>query len=66
MDGKTKPALGSTQRKHRKPPAPKAPEPPPVVEGEAKLAFEARPKLPVLEPKTKTKKERPPPTGRKP
>ena len=58
--------LAAVQRKQRKPPAPKPPMPPPVVEGEAKLAFEARPKPPELPPKTKPKKQRPPPTGRKP
>ena len=58
--------LAVAQRKQRKPPAPKPPEPPPTVEGDAKLAFEARPKPPALPPKTKEKKARPPPTGRKP
>ena len=58
--------LAVAQRKLRKPPGPKAPEPPPTVEGDAKLAFEARPKPPELPPKTKAKKPRPPPTGRKP
>lgn len=58
--------LAAAQRKQRKPSAPKSPMPPPVVEGKAKLAFEARPKPPELPPKTKAKKQRPPPTGRKP
>jgi transposase len=58
--------LAIAQRKQRKPSALKVPEAPPAVEGEAKLAFEARPKPPELEPKTKAKNERPPPTGRKP
>lgn len=58
--------LAVAQRKHRKPSPPKPPEPPPVVEDDAKKAFESRPKPPVLEKKTKTKKQRPPPTGRKP
>jgi hypothetical protein len=57
--------LAIAQRKHRKPPAPKPPEPPPVVDGEERLAFEARPKPPELPPKTKTTRPRPPPTGRK-
>ena len=57
--------LAVAQRKQRKAPAEKAPAAPPVVEGEAKQAFEARPKPPTLEPKVKLKKERPPPTGRK-
>lgn len=58
--------LAIARRKQRKPSAPKAPVAPPAVEGDAKLAFEGRPKPPELEPKTKRKKERPPPTGRKP
>jgi len=58
--------LAAAQRKQRKPPAPKPPMPPPTVEGEAKQAFESRPKPPVLEEKAKPKKERPPPTGRRP
>lgn len=58
--------LAIAQRKQRKPPAPKPPEPPPMVEGDAKLAFDGRPKPPDLPPKTKEKKPRPPPTGRKP
>ncbi len=59
--------LAVAQRKQRKAPAAKPPEPPPVVEGDAKQAFETRPRPPALEPKTKTKttKPRPPPTGRK-
>jgi transposase len=57
--------LAVAQRKQRKVPAVKAPVAPPVVEAEAKEAFEVRPKPPVLEPKVKPKKERPPPTGRK-
>ena len=57
--------LAIAQRKHRKPPAPKPPEPPPVVEGEEKLAFEARPKPPELPQNTKSTRPRPPPTGRK-
>lgn len=58
--------LAVAQRNQRKPPAPKPPMPPPLVEGDAKLAFEARPKPPEPEQKTKEKKKRPPPTGRKP
>jgi len=58
--------LAVARRKQRKPPAPKPPESPPVVEGNDKLAFESRPKPPELPPKTKPKKPRPPPTGRKP
>ena len=57
--------LAVAQRKQRKPSAPKAPEAPPTVEGDEKLAFEARPKPPALPPKTKEQKPRPPPTGRK-
>jgi hypothetical protein len=58
--------LAAAQRNQRKPPTPKPPMPPPVVEGKAKLAFEGRPKPPELPAKTKPKKQRPPPTGRKP
>ncbi len=57
--------LAVAQRKHRKPTPPKPVEPPPTLEGEAKVAFEARPKPPELPAKTKEKKPRPPPTGRK-
>ena len=57
--------LAVAQRKQRQPTLPKPPEPPPAVEGEAKTTFEARPKPPELPPKTKEKKPRPPPTGRK-
>ena len=57
--------LAVAQRKQRKPSPPKSPEPPPSVEGDAKLAFESRPRPPELPPKTKEKKPRPPPTGRK-
>lgn len=57
--------LAIAQRKQRKPSPPKPPEPPPTVEGEEKLAFESRPKPPELPAKTKEKKPRPPPTGRK-
>lgn len=58
--------LAVAQRKQRKPSPPKPPEPAPRVEGDAKQAFESRPKPPELPPKTKSKKPRPPPTGRKP
>jgi hypothetical protein len=57
--------LAVAQRTQRKPTPPKPPEPPPSVEGEAKTAFEARPKPPELPAKTKEKQPRPPPTGRK-
>ena len=56
--------LAVAQRKHRKPPAEKPPVAPPTLEGEARLAFEQRPKAPEKpseETKTKTR-----PTGRKP
>lgn len=58
--------LAVAQRKQRKPSPPKPPESPPAVEGDARQAFESRPKPPELPPKTKSKKPRPPPTGRKP
>ena len=57
--------LAVAQRKLRKPTPPKLPEPQPPVEGDAKLAFESRPKPPAMPPKTKEKMPRPPPTGRK-
>jgi hypothetical protein len=57
--------LAIARRKQRKPSSPTPPEPPPAVEGEAKVAFESRPKPPELPPKTKEKKPWPPPTGRK-
>ncbi|MEZ4229046.1 MAG: hypothetical protein R3B89_07780 [Polyangiaceae bacterium] len=57
----------SRSAKQRKPAEPKAPPPPPVVDAEAKAAFEARPKPPVLPPKERGKKKgRRKPTGRKP
>ena len=58
--------LAVAQRKQRKPSPPKPPEAPAPVEGEEKLAFEARPKPPALPATTKQKKPRPPPTGRAP
>ncbi|MCA9647599.1 MAG: hypothetical protein KC492_43215 [Myxococcales bacterium] len=58
--------LAVAQRKRRKPAEPKAPPPPPVVDAEAKAAFEARPKPPVLPPKERGKKKGRRPTGRKP
>ena len=57
--------LAVAQRKQRKPSPLRSPEPAPPVEGDAKLAFESRPKPPELPPKTKEKGPRPPPTGRK-
>lgn len=57
--------LAVAQRKHRKPPVPKPPEPPPTLDGDARQVFETRPVPPVLPPKAKEKKPRPPPTGRK-
>ena len=57
--------LAVAQRKLRKPSLPKPPELPTSVQGEAKQAFESRPQPPELPPKTKEKKPRPPPTGRK-
>jgi len=57
--------LAVAQRKQRKPTPTKPLEQPPAVEGDAKTTFEARPKPPELPSKTKEKKPRPPPTGRK-
>lgn len=58
--------LAVAQRKQRKPAEPKAPPPPPVVDAEAKAAFEARPKPPVLPPKERGARKSRKPTGRKP
>lgn len=58
--------LAVAQRKQRKPSPAKPTEPPPTVEGAAKQALDSRPKPPELPPKTKEKRPRPPPTGRKP
>lgn len=57
--------LAVAQRKQRKAPLEKPPEAPPTVDGDEKLAFEARPKPPELPAKTKQKQPRPSPTGRK-
>jgi len=57
--------LAVAQRKQRKAPAPRPPEPPPVVEREAKETFDTRPQPPPLPPKEKATGPRPPPTGRK-
>jgi len=57
--------LAVAQRKQRKAPAPRPPEPPPVVDGDAKEAFDMRPQPPPLPPKEKATGPRPPPTGRK-
>lgn len=56
--------LAVAQRKQRKPSAPQAPLPPPVIDDGARLAFDERPQpppKPVEQPKTKTKMK---PTGR--
>lgn len=58
--------LAVAQRKQRKPAEPKAPPPPPVVEAEAKAAFDARPKSPVLPPKERGPKKGRKPSGRRP
>ena len=57
--------LAVAQRKQRKPSPVKAPEAPPSLEGDERQAFESRPKPPELPQKSKEKKPRPPPTGRK-
>jgi len=55
------------RRKQRKPPKdPPPPPPPPVVEGDAKRAFEGRPKPPELPKKPKPPKRDSKPTGRAP
>lgn len=57
--------LAVAQRKQRRAPSVKPPEAQPPLEGEAKQAFEDRPRPPPLEAKQKATKQRPPPTGRK-
>jgi len=58
--------LAVAQRRHRKPPPEKSPEPRPEVAGDARRAFEERPRPP--EKPTRTTREKKPvrPTGRKP
>lgn len=58
--------LAAAQRRHRKPAAPKPPLPPPVVEGDAKRAFEERPKAPEKPKEPARSKAKAKPTGRKP
>ena len=60
--------LAIAQRKQRKSPAPidKPPSAPPVVEGEARRAFEERPKAPEKPLTARPPKTRAKPTGRKP
>jgi transposase len=57
--------LAAVQRKHRPVAAEKPPSAPPVVQGEAQRAFEARPKPPAKPEAKKEPRKRPPPTGRK-
>ncbi len=58
--------LAVAQRKQRKPPVDKPPAPPPVVEGEARRAFEQRPKAPDKPTEDPAPKDKTQPTGRKP
>lgn len=59
--------LAVAQRKQRKPAADaKPPEPPPALDGDAKSAFDERPKPPALPEKAPRSKGRPSPSGRKP
>ena len=57
--------LAIAQRKHRKPAADKPPIPAPVVEGDAKRAFDERPKPPATAPRDEPEKTPATPTGRK-
>ena len=60
--------LAIAQRKQRKQPAPitALPATPPIVEGEARRAFEERPKAPEKPAANRTPKKKSRPTGRKP
>ena len=57
--------LAAAQRKQRPPPAEKPAAPPPVVDGDARLAFEGRPRPPEKPAQKKERTKRPSPTGRK-
>jgi len=58
--------LAVAQRKHRKPVADKPPAAPPTIEGDARRAFEERPKAPEKPPEERQPKAKTKPTGRKP
>ena len=58
--------LAVAQRKHRKPSPEKPPAAPPTIEGEARRAFEQRPKAPEKPPEESQPKTKAKPTGRKP
>ncbi|MEO5927543.1 MAG: IS66 family transposase [Patescibacteria group bacterium] len=58
--------LAAAQRRHRKPSPEKPAAPPPVVEGDAKKAFEERPKAPAKPARPEREKKPRRPTGRKP
>ncbi len=58
--------LAVAQRKHRKPPVEKPAALPPIVEGEARRAFEERPIAPEKLSDEQTPKTKAKPTGRKP
>ncbi len=58
--------LAVAQRRHRKPPPEKLPEPRPDIAGDAKRAFEERPKPPEKATRDKPEKKPVRPTGRKP
>lgn len=58
--------LAVAQRKQRKAPVDRPPAPPPVVEGEARRAFEQRPKAPDKPAEDPPPKNKSKPTGRKP
>lgn len=58
--------LAVAQRRYRKPSPDKPPQPPPVVEGDAKKAFDERPRPPAKPARPKPEKKPQRPTGRKP
>ena len=58
--------LAVAQRRQRKPAVQKPPAPAPMIEGDAKHAFETRPKAPPKPAESARPKSRSKPTGRKP
>jgi transposase len=66
MNDRVAELLAIAQRRQRKPPVERPPSPPPVVAGDAKQAFEARPKAPSKPVEPARVKSTAKPTGRKP
>ena len=58
--------LAIAQRRQRKPPVERPPSPPPIIDSDAKQAFEARPKAPSKPIEPARAKSTAKPTGRKP